>query len=313
MGSKWVALPPLRRGLLTSPVRELAARRVVERSWQARLAGDDPAASSPPTAPLKISLTSHAPRFGTLALTIKSLLLQAARPEEVLLWIGHGDLAALPAEVRALTAHGLSIRPCEDHRAHTKYVHALREFPAARIAICDDDTYYRPDWLAVLLAAERPGEIACRRIHRIALDAAGLPLPYRFWDHDSAARDASPLNFPTGVGGVLLRRDLFAPELLDMAMAGALCPTQDDIWLYWMARRAGTRFRRAGRREPLVAWRGSQEVALWRANLREGKNERQMAALLRRFGPAGIFAGGHSAERAPASRPEADAAPAPLL
>jgi hypothetical protein len=287
MGSRLV--PPLRRGLLTSPLRELWARRLVEQSWAERLAGRTARPSA--TSGLLVSLTSHAPRFGTLALTLRSLLLQRLRPEMLLLWIGHGDLAALPDEVLELEAHGLRIMACDDHGSHTKYVHALRAFPGRRIAICDDDTYYRPGWPADLEAADRPGEIACHRIHRVTFDARGLPQPYPLWEHDSRAEDASPRNFPTGVGGALLRRDRFDPLVLDMELARALCPTSDDLWLYWMAGLAGTRIRRAGHYEPLIVWRTSQEVALWRINVGAGANDRQMAAMIAHFGPESLFAG----------------------
>jgi hypothetical protein len=292
MGTRWAPLPPLRRGLLTSPVRELWARRLVERRWDEHLSAGAEArtARTPVTAGLFISLTSHTPRFATLALTLKSLLLQDVRPEHVLLWIGHRDMAALPDEVAAMAGHGLMIRPCEDHRSHTKYVHALREHGSARVAICDDDTYYHSGWLGELIAADRPGEIPCHRIHRITLDERGLPERYRLWDHDSAAEDASPLNYPTGVGGMLLRADRFDPRLFDMDAAQRLCPTQDDLWLYWMARLAGTRFRRSGYYEPLTVWRTSQDVALWRVNNGgEQATDRQVDAMIHSFGVEGMF------------------------
>jgi len=286
MRSKWLALPPLRRGLLTSAFHERKARRAVEEGWTRRLLTPDVQTAEPG---LYVSLTSHGPRFGTLALTLRSLLLQSLRPEAVLLWIGHRDLAGLPDEVRALEPFGLQIRPCEDHGPYTKYVHALRERPAGRIAICDDDTYYRPDWLAELVAADRPGEIPCHRIHRVALDETGMPEAYRLWQHDSDARDASPLNFPTGVGGVLLTMERFDPRVVDMNEALALCPTSDDLWLYATARLAGTCFRLAGPHEPLVVWRTSQDNALWRTNVAARANDRYIAALVERFGTARLF------------------------
>lgn len=289
MGSRWLRMPPIRRGLLSSGGRERRARRVVEEGW----AGHAETPVEPAGEPgLIVSLTSHAPRFGTLALTLKSLLMQTVRPERVVLWIGHRDMPLVPAEVHALEAFGLEVRACEDLGPHTKYVHALRAWPTGRIAICDDDTYYRPEWLADLLAGDRPGEIPCHRIHRIALDEEGYPEPYRLWDHDSEARDASRLNFPTGVGGVLLRLDRFDRRVLDTHAARALCPTTDDLWLYVMARLAGTRFRLAGPYEPLVVWRTSQDTALWRTNVVEGANDRAMAAVVARFGVDSLFGRG---------------------
>lgn len=289
MGSKWLRMPPLRRGLLGSGVRERRARRAVAEGWAQR---EEAGATGQADRGLVVSLTSHAPRFGALELTLRSLLLQSLRPERVVLWLGYDDMPLVPTEVRTLERAGLEIRACEDFGPHTKYVHALREWPDARIAICDDDTYYRPDWLADLVAEDRAGEIPCHRIHRVTLDEQGFPQPYRRWEHDCEARDASPLNFPTGVGGALLRLDRFDDRVLDTDTARALCPTTDDLWLYAMARLAGTCFRLAGPYEPLVVWRGSQDSALWRTNVVEGANDRAMAAIVARFGVEDLFGRG---------------------
>lgn len=279
----WGPLPPLRRGLLTSPLREWQARRAMLQGWEERFGGEAPLLP-PVRRGLFVSLTSHRPRFATLAPTLRSLLLQDMRPEAVLLWIGHADFLALPAEVRALEAFGLEIVPCTDHRSHTKYVHALRRWPHADIAICDDDTWYPPQWLARLVAAQRPGEIPCHRVHRVALDEDGALLGYRAWEHDIAGPGASPRHFPTGVGGALLRLDRFDPAVLDMAEARRLCPTADDIWLYFMARLAGTSFRHTGWTDPLVTWAGSQGSALWRLNVAEHGNDHCLEAMAASYG-----------------------------
>jgi len=282
MNFRMTPLPPVRRGLFTSGYREYAARRAIERAWYTRAIRLVQGRGRQQG--LFVSLTSYAPRFATLALTLKSLLLQELRPEAVLLWIGHADMAHLPDDVRELEPFGLRIIACDDHGPHTKYIHALQHFPDARIAICDDDTYYPPHWLGELLAGDQPGEIACQRIHRVALDPLGQPLGYRWWAHDTDARDASILNFPTGVGGVLLRLDRFDPAVLDIGLARRLCPTTDDIWLYAMARLAGTTFRLTGGHEPLTVWRTSQFTALWRTNVLEHGNDAHMAAVFAHFG-----------------------------
>ncbi len=279
----WSPLPPLRRGLLTSPLREWQARRALLQAWEDRF-GPGATPLPPARQGLFVSLTSHRPRFATLAPTLKSLLLQDVRPQAVLLWIGQGDIEALPAEVRALEAFGLEIVACADHRSHTKYVHALERWPHANIAICDDDTYYPPHWLGGLVTAQRAGEIPCHRVHRVALDAYGMPLGYRWWEHDIAGPSASPRHFPTGVGGALLRLDRFDPAVLDMAQATSLCPTADDIWLYFMARLANTSFRHTGWTEPLVTWAGSQGSALWRLNVAEHGNDKCLDAMVTAFG-----------------------------
>lgn len=277
-------------GAITSRARtaaamwaEFRARRAVDARWQNGATGR-PSDGGPP---IVISLTSYRPRFATLVPTLKSLLRQTLPPEHVLLWVGQRDADALPDEVRAMETEGLRIMPREDLRSFTKFIHAVREYPEHRIAICDDDTWYRPHWLEQLATPLPAGQIACHRIHRIMLDPAGHPIAYNDWEQASAARDASPLNFPTGVGGVLFRPSQMAAEIVDAEEALRLCPSADDVWLYWMGRLAGSTFVRVGNNDSLVSWRGSQSVALWRTNnIGHNANDEQIRAMIERFGDA---------------------------
>lgn len=278
----WGPLPPIRRGLLASPLREWQARRALEAGWAEMYerGGALPARRNG----LFVSLTSHKPRFGTLALTLRSLLLQTLRPEAMLLWIGKRDLHALPEEVVALQPYGLRIEICEDHGPHTKYHHALKRYPFADIAICDDDTCYPRDWLEKLVGAKRKGAIAAHRVHRVALDGAGVPRSYGHWEHDVRGPGVSSCHFATGVGGMLLRAELLDPRVLDIGTALELCPTADDMWLYFMARLAGTSVCQSGWTAPFVTWSGSQGVALWKWNVAASANDISLEAMLDRFG-----------------------------
>lgn len=292
MWRDWTTLPPIRRGLMTSRLRQAQALAEIERGWEAKAEALRSQRGRVPG--LVISLTSHAPRFATLVPTLQSLLLQHRRAQAVVLWIGHGDMAALPPEVLALREFGLAIEACDDHGPHTKYVHALERFPEAAIAICDDDTYYPPRWLGGLADSERSGEIPCYRIHRVALGLDGAPLGYRHWDHDSADRAASTLNFPTGVGGVLLRREKLHKVIADTALARRLCATTDDIWIYAAGRLAGTDFRLIGDHNPLTVWRSSQFSALWKVNVLEHANDLNMQAIVDQFGRERLFGAARS-------------------
>ena len=278
----WGPLPPIRRGLLMSPLREWQARRSLESSWSERVLTDRDFAPGRPG--LFVSLTSHRPRFENLAATLRSLLLQNLQPEAVLLWISEADSAFIPPEVSELVAFGLCIEVCEDHGPHTKYHHALARYPEADIAICDDDTCYPPDWLEKLVAARRDDAIACHRAHRVVLDGDGTPKGYRYWEHDIVGPSLSPRNFGTGVGGMLLRAGLFDPSVLDIEAAMALSPTADDLWLYFTARTGGTSFYQSGWTTPLVTWSGSQGSALWRRNVAASGNDASLRRLLDHFG-----------------------------
>jgi hypothetical protein len=237
--------------------------------------------------PLIVSLTSYPARYPTLAKTLKSLLDQDVAADRTILWIAHDDLAALPAEVRALEAHGLEIRACEDMRSFKKLVPALRDFPGACIVTADDDVYYRPGWLGTLvaIAQAKPGAVVGYRCNLALRHADGSFRPYREWPMatSKSADTTDGLLFPTGVGGVLYPPGGFDPQVLDVAAFQALCPRADDVWFFWMARLAGTTLCGVGSPAPPIAWDGSQEVALLHQNW-QGENDAQIAAMERRFG-----------------------------
>ena len=121
-------------------------------------------------------------------------------------------------------------------------------------------------------------EVLCGRAHRIRLAPDGTPLPYLEWESEIPAGPGSRLVFPTGIGGVLYRPDLFHPDVTRVDMFRALCPDSDDLWLYWMAMMAGATFRKVGPRRRAVTWRHSQQTGLFLANAAKGNgNDRQMA------------------------------------
>lgn len=241
-------------------------------------------------APLIVTLTSYPPRFPMLAATLRSLLDQTLAADRTILWLAGADVAQLPADVTALTAHGLEIRACDDLRSYKKLIPALAAFPGSYFVTADDDVYYPPKWLESLVAAlpDRERAVIGGRVHLAALDDAGMLTPYAGWELATQARAApSPRQrlFPTGVGGVLYPPGAFAPAVTDAAAFMELCPHGDDIWFFWMARIAGTGQRRARDWFDLVAWPDSQEVGLYAENLHGDRNDRQIRAMEACYGP----------------------------
>ncbi|MES1199324.1 MAG: glycosyltransferase family 2 protein [Pseudomonadota bacterium] len=243
-------------------------------------------------APLIVSLTSFPPRFATLAPTLKCLLSQTIGADAVVLWIAHDDAGRLPVEVKRLVAHGLAIRMCDDTRSFKKIIPALDAYPDAFIVTADDDVFYPSDWLEGFVRAYDPTrrEIICRRAHMIRMRADGVPLPYRAWTYDVAEELASPLLFPTGVGGVLFPPHALNADARDRAAFTRLCPNADDIWLYWMARRAGCNVRRIGARRAMITWPRSQGFSLQASNATwGGANDAQIANMIAHYGfPAAL-------------------------
>jgi hypothetical protein len=233
---------------------------------------------------LIVSLTSHPPRFPTLAKTLKSLLAQDVSADRTILWLDDKDVPELPGEVKELTSLGLEIRTCRNVRSYNKIVHTLLEFPDAYVATADDDLYYPPDWLGILVAGVIPGErvIVCRRTHKpLGCDGDFGPYTQWQWEFITSGEVRDDL-FPTGGAGAIYPPRSLAPEVTDMDALTRLAPTADDVWLFCMAKRAGTKHRQVGGRFPLVNWDGSQEVGLEHINVLEG-NDRQLRAVWREY------------------------------
>jgi hypothetical protein len=233
-----------------------------------------------------VSLTSYPPRFGTLHLTLKSLLSQTHVADRTILWIARGDMAALPPAVTQLRAAGLEIIPCDDLKSYKKMIPLLQQGCNAPIVIADDDVHYWPDWLEQLMEARDPArlEVICHRMHRVKLGADGLPVAYNEWEFETGNTESSILNFPTGIGGVLYPPNVFGPEVLNVDAFTAYCPRGDDIWFWWMARNNGATFRRVPHRQEFHTWEGTQEVALWKDNLGAMMNDNQIRAMIGAYG-----------------------------
>ncbi len=234
---------------------------------------------------LIVTLTSFPPRYHCLRKTLASLLMQDVRPDRVIVWLGTGPGNIPPPEVLELQSHGLEIRYREDIRSYTKIVYALEEFPQAYLVTADDDLYYEPSWLRKIVEGFVAGDpvIVCRRAHRPKLRGGEL-IPYEEWDHELVSEATERCIFPTTGAGVLFPPGSLAPDATDRAVFLDLCPHADDVWLFVMALRAGSRFRQAGGGFPQVPWEASQATSLMQLNLGAGGgNDRQLHAVLARY------------------------------
>jgi|GEM_PF-1070869 len=237
--------------------------------------------------PLIVSLTSYPPRFGTLALSLKCLLTQAIAPDKIVLWIAKSDFDQLPDDVLALQDQGLEIALTRNVKSYKKIIPALRAYPDSFILTADDDVYYPSGWLGELVAGYDPSrkDIPAQRVHRIVTDSAGEPVPYMKWEFDVKAGPAHARNVATGVGGVLYPPGSLHPDVMLESAFKRFCPSSDDLWLYFMARRAGWQVRKIGRRRRYLSWAGSQRIALQHDNVVVGGgNDIQFERLLKHFG-----------------------------
>lgn len=234
---------------------------------------------------LIVSLTSYPPRFGNLHLTLESLLNQTVAADRVILWLASADMNKLSWRTLRLRKRGLELRSVPDVRSYKKLVFGLEAYPDAYIATADDDVFYKPDWLAALVDGCEHALITCHRAHRIPGFHKGLLSKYRTWEwdaEDDAAREPSADIVPTGVGGVLYPPHSMDSSVTDSAIFMNLCPHADDLWFYFMARKAGSLHKKVGEHFELLTWPYTQEVALTNRNL-DG-NDEQMARLVEHYG-----------------------------
>lgn len=261
--------------------REMLNRALVRTRWISRRSKRPAHGLS---GQLVVTLTSYPPRFSTLHLTLQCLLTQSIRPDAVVLWVAEADSALLPEKVLRLRSEGLSIRTCDDLGSYKKLIPALSAYPDAYLTTADDDIYYWPTWLEELVAAASlDGPLPCHRAHRIGRRKDGGIEEYMRWDKNIAEASGEDV-FPTTGLGVLYPPSSLGQNVGDVALFQALCPTADDIWLYWMARLAGRTFRKIGRPRHFREWRGSQSTSLFAINGLTNRNDVQMGAIMTHFG-----------------------------
>lgn len=229
-------------------------------------------------APLIVSLTSSSPRFSTLALTLKTLLTQTVRPDSVVLWLTPDQHAHLPGEVRSL--RGVTIRHAPNIGPYKKILPVLERSPGAFVAVADDDVYYPADWLAGLTAAYEPRrkEIPCHRALRIVHTQTGVACSLHWPAYDHPA--ASQATFAVSGGGVLYPPFSLHKDVLKRDLFQRLSPTSVDLWLFFMAQRAGWRYCKIGGRRDLTSWPGVNQPAA--TDVRD--LDVQFVALQQRFG-----------------------------
>lgn len=258
------------------------AALAVERRWKRPVQ----AAPHGLPAPLVVSLTSYGPRLESLHLTLKCLLRQSVRPDAILLWLADEDLDALPRSVRELADHGVSLEPTPDLRSYKKIIPALKSRPEAFIVTADDDVYYHERWLEELVRGWSAEEqaVVCRRARLMPFGPDGSLGPYARWRWSYEEGRVRTDILPIGVGGVLFPPGSLAPEVLDEGAFMQLCPSADDLWLYWMARRAGFRVKKVAPQRTYFYWPRTQDVGLSNTNRHAGGNDVQIRRMIERFG-----------------------------
>lgn len=237
--------------------------------------------------PIIVSLTSYPARINTLAATISTLLSQAIKPDQVILWLAESQFPHreqnLPRVLLRLTRSGLIIKWCNDIRSYKKLIPTLKEYPNAIIVTADDDVYYHPDWLKTLYDSylEQPHAVHAHCVRNVCLshskDAFGS---YSSWKYDNTVSGARFSALQIGVGGVLYPPHCFHSDILDETLFTQLAPNADDLWFWVMAILKGTPIVRVkNAMMPATNYRANTTQALCKQNLEGGANDLQLKDL----------------------------------
>ena len=235
------------------------------------------------TAPVVVSMTTHGARLKTVATALESIARGSTRPQRLLLWLQTPEqFRTAPAALRRLERRGVEVLLSPDYGPHTKYYPyvASVERHTVPLVTADDDIIYPRNWLALLTDANRrhPDAVCGHWISIIGPSVDGIA-DYATWARarDTAARTA---NFAVGVSGVI-----YPPAMLQELKGhgtgfAAACPGADDIWLKWVALRAGILVRQVRpvpRHFPMIP--GSQGDALMKTNVGESRNDHWIRGL----------------------------------
>lgn len=226
------------------------------------------------------SLTTFPERINSVSTTIKTLMNQTVKPDEIVLYLAREQFSekerSLPRELLNLRDYGLKIKWCSDIKSYKKLIPALKDYPNDIIITFDDDIYYEPDTIEVLYNSylKYPDEIQANRIWRIELDnnkIKTLHSSYLYWNEEEY-KEPSFLNTIIGCGGVLYPPKSLYKDVLDEEKFNKIVPTQDDIWFWGMAALKGTKIRlNKGYSYNHVTVENTQNVGLCKINNKKNK------------------------------------------
>lgn len=238
-----------------------------------------------------VSLTSYPKRIGTIHKVINTLLTQTYKPDIIVLWLAPEQFpnreADLPRELLALKKYGLTIDWYHDIRSFKKLIPALKKFPESCIVTVDDDVYYPPSWLDLLVKChlKHSDAIVCHKAHRVEFDGESIA-PYRQWSFARVNAYPSYNYMQVGEGGVLYPPRSMYGDVCNEACFMKCCPSADDIWFWIMSLLNETRIKVVdnGIREVYPIFEADNTDALCALNMMtDNRNDMQLKSVINRY------------------------------
>lgn len=237
-----------------------------------------------------VSLTTHNRRIYDVYLTIESLMQQTRKANRIVLWISEEHRAdMLPMALKSQESRGLEIKYCKDIRSYTKLIPALKAFPNDVIITVDDDIVYDVNMIDRLVMAylKDSTKIYYNRGHKMMLSPNNKLVNYNDWEWRSPSMDISPLNFPTGVGGVLYPPRCFNEEVFNEEVFLGICKSADDVWFKAMAIYNGILSQKVytsdNNGEDYLENINVQDIGLRNVNTHLGENDKQIQAVFNKY------------------------------
>lgn len=244
-----------------------------------------------------VSITTYGKRIYDVHLTIESIMEQTMKANRIILWLDYSfENKPLPNAIRLLQERGLEIMFCKDIRSYKKLIPALKAFPEDVIITFDDDVIYEFDLLEkfILSYKENPSFIYCGRMHKMQFDKKERLLPYSQWKWNQNEVEASLLNFPTGVGGILYPPHSLDDEVFNESVFMDICKYADDIWFKAMAIKNGTLTKKvythSSRGDDYLVNEEVQDIGLGKINI-TGKylNNKQLTDVFSKYNLYGLL------------------------
>lgn len=232
---------------------------------------------------LVVSLTTYSKRLYDVYLSIESIMQQTMKPNRIILWLSDNlNGCTLPLTIQKQIQRGLEVRYCKNLRSYNKLIPTLSLCPQDAIITIDDDVIYRFDMIENLVNAYKanPNSIYCNRMHRITLKNSKAIMPYNRWKWEINDDIISPLNFPTGCGGILYPSFSLSQEVLNEKVFLKICPLADDVWFKAMALLNNFTSKKViTQDDTLLFSEDNQDIALNNANVAKKGNDAQIKAV----------------------------------
>lgn|GEM_PF-3942587 len=234
-----------------------------------------------------VSLTSHGKRLKTVYLTIKSLLYQTRKPDEIVLYIDEdSDIDRIEQEEYLLSMGVKIVRGVENLKCYTKYYYAMTEYRNDLIITVDDDFFYDDMLIDDLYMAHKqfPNTVICRYGERIKY-VDGMVAPYEEWN--DGKQSSSPENqiCVKGFAGVLYPVGEYREMMLDKSEFLRLSPLNDDLWITTCLQEQGIFCFTLGKK-PIWVIDETQEIGLWNSEKTPQRNDKYVKNICQKYNRA---------------------------